>query len=140
MVDCLFDGRPEQLQNLLRRLLEKDAEHRIELSAAIRHPWVTVEGSMIQDDLEAQDESSGNDLDVEVGSFGEACGHFFRAKAVVCFGGGGSGRGVFCCPENDYSTVVALCIGSNSIRYVDWPILFSTLVYFLDAGKNRTNT
>ncbi|CAN0368391.1 unnamed protein product, partial [Scytosiphon promiscuus] len=33
-------------QNLLRRMLEKDPEQRIDLTAAINHPWVTVEGSI----------------------------------------------------------------------------------------------
>lgn len=47
---------------------------------------------MIQDDLEALDDSSCNDLDVEVGSFGEGCGDPFRARTtVVCFWGRGGG-------------------------------------------------
>lgn len=48
-------------QNLLRRMLEKDPEHRIDLKAAISHPWVTVEGSIRPEGLESLEEPGWND-------------------------------------------------------------------------------
>lgn len=62
---CVVFG-PFFPQNLLRRLLEKDPEHRIELNEAIQHPWVTKEGSMPLDGLDPLDDSSGNDLELLV--------------------------------------------------------------------------
>eukprot|EP00903_Cladosiphon_okamuranus_P009035 g8638.t3 len=41
-----YDPMAGYLRNLLRRMLEKDPDHRISLPAAISHPWVTVEGSV----------------------------------------------------------------------------------------------
>lgn len=49
----------------------------MELSAAIKHPWVTLEGSVLEDGLDTPDESSGNDVDLEVSRF-----KFFNA---LCF-------------------------------------------------------
>lgn len=53
-------------QNLLRRLLEKDPEHRIDLAAAINHPWVTVEGSVRSDGLDISEDPGGDDAGVQV--------------------------------------------------------------------------
>lgn len=55
------------MQNLLRRMLEKDPDHRISLPAAISHPWVTVEGSVRSEALSITEEpgtSGGGEVQV----------------------------------------------------------------------------
>lgn len=49
-------------------MLEKDQHGRIRLRDAIKHPWVTLEGSVPPHELEVetQDESSGGELEVRV--------------------------------------------------------------------------
>ncbi|CAN0565926.1 unnamed protein product, partial [Ectocarpus sp. 12 AP-2014] len=61
-----YDPMVGYLRNLLRRMLEKDPEHRIDLKAAISHPWVTVEGSIRPEGLEALEEPGGNDGELQV--------------------------------------------------------------------------
>lgn len=56
----------QTLKNLLRRLLEKDPEHRMNLSEAISHPWVTLEGSVQTHGLESRNEMSWDEFDMEV--------------------------------------------------------------------------
>lgn len=47
-------------------MLEKDPEHRIDLTSAINHPWVTVEGSIRPEGLEISVESGCSDDDGQV--------------------------------------------------------------------------
>lgn len=56
------------MQNLLRRMLEKDPDHRISLPAAISHPWVTVEGSVRSEALSiTQEPGASGGGEVQVG-------------------------------------------------------------------------
>lgn len=63
-------------------MIEKDVEHRIELTNAIKHPWVTLEGSETPEGWDTVDESSGNDLELKV-SKGASCGVGYR-RFVHC--------------------------------------------------------
>ncbi|CAN0043269.1 unnamed protein product [Scytosiphon promiscuus] len=56
-----YDPMVGYLRNLLRRMLEKDPEQRIDLTAAINHPWVTVEGSIRPEGLEISVEPGFSD-------------------------------------------------------------------------------